>query len=131
MNEILTRIGTNLVDRLGGPMSFRFFLQPATAILFAFLDGRRDAREGKTGYIEALFTDPAHRIEMLRRGWKSVVKIFVFALILDAVYQVRELHFFYPGEALIVAICLAIVPYLLLRGVFNRLIKLLSRKSAQ
>ncbi len=48
-------------------------------------------------------------------------KVFVIALILDAVYQYIELEWFYPVEALLVALILAVVPYLLLRGPINRI----------
>ena len=60
---------------------------------------------------------------MLRNGWKSVGKIFIVALVLDAIYQFVTVKWFYPGEALVVALVLAIVPYLLLRGPINRLIR--------
>jgi hypothetical protein len=36
------------------------------------------------------------------------------------VYQIIELHFVYPGEAIIVAFILAILPYLILRGLVTR-----------
>jgi len=68
-------------------MKFRLVLQPLMAVIFAIKDGRKDAREGQTAYFWALFTDPVHRRDMLRSGWKSVGKIFVFAIVLDAVYQ--------------------------------------------
>ena len=122
MDEILTRFVENLVGRVHGPMAFRFFLQPFMAILFAVLDGRKDAREGQAPYFWALFTDPEHRRAMLRSGWRAVGKIFILALILDAVYQFRVVRWFYPTEAIVVAISLAIIPYVLLRGPANRLI---------
>ena len=58
---------------------------------------------------------------MIKDGWKSVGKVFIIALVLDAVYQIVVLRFLYPGEALIVAFVLAIVPYLILRGLVTRL----------
>jgi tryptophan-rich sensory protein len=58
---------------------------------------------------------------MIKDGWKSVGKVFVLALVLDVVYQVIVLRFVYPGEAIIVAILLAIVPYLILRGLVTRI----------
>ena len=58
---------------------------------------------------------------MLKDGWKSVGKIFVLALILDVVYQIVVQRFVYPGEAIVVALVLAIVPYLLVRGLVTRL----------
>lgn len=121
MEDMLARFIENLAGRVHGPMHFRFFLQPAMAVIFAVLDGMKDAREGKAPYFWALFTDPGHRRSMLKNGWKSVGKIFILALILDAVYQLIELRWFYPGEALVTAFFLAIIPYVLLRGPVNRL----------
>jgi tryptophan-rich sensory protein len=57
---------------------------------------------------------------MLKDGWKSVGKVFVLALVLDVVYQIIVMRFVYPGEALITAVLLAIVPYLTLRGLVTR-----------
>jgi hypothetical protein len=116
-----TREMENLVGRVHGPMSFRLIIQPLMAVVFAVRDGRKDAQEGKAPYLWALFTNPAHRRELLREGWKSVGKIFVIALVLDAVYQFITVRWFYPGEALVVAVVLALVPYLVLRGPVNRL----------
>ena len=121
MEDLFTRIFENLVDRVSGPMKFRLVLQPLMATIFAIRDGRKDAREGKAPYGWAIFTNPEHRHEMLRDGWKSVGKIFVIAIIIDAVYQYIELRWFYPGEALVVATILAFIPYLLIRGPVNRL----------
>jgi hypothetical protein len=102
-------------------MKLRFVFQPLMAIIFAIKDGRKDAREGRAPYFWAIFTDPGHRRDLLRNGWKSVGKVFIIALILDAVYQYIALSMFYPVEALLVAVALAIIPYVLLRGPANRL----------
>lgn len=83
--------------------------------------GMKDARTGKPPYFWALLTDPAHRRDMLKDGWKSIGKLFVVALLLDAVYQFIVMRFIYPGEALVVAFVLAIVPYLIVRGLVTRL----------
>jgi hypothetical protein len=96
------------------------------AVLFAVRDGRKDAREGKPPYAWALFTNADHRRELLQSGWKATGKIFVLALVLDAVYQYLAVRRFYTGEALAVSVLLALVPYLLLRGPVNLL---QSRKS--
>jgi hypothetical protein len=121
MEDFFTRFFENLVGRVYGPMHFRLILQPLMAIIFATRDGIKDAREGRAPFFWALFTNPEHRRDMLRNGWKSVGKIFIIAIILDAVYQYIELKWFYPAEALVVACILAFVPYLLLRGLVNRL----------
>lgn len=121
MEEIWMRFAENLIDRVSGPMKFRLLLQPVMASIFAIVSGLKDAKAGKPPYFWSLLTDPAHRREMLKDGWKSVGKVFVLALILDVVYQVIVLRFVYPGEAVVVAFVLAIVPYLILRGLVTRI----------
>ena len=120
MDDIVTRFFENLLGRVHGPMNFRLIFQPLMAIIFAVRDGRKDGREGRVPYFWALFTEPGHRRDLLRHGWKSVGKIFVIALILDGVYQFITVNWFYPGEAVATALLLAIVPYLMLRGLVNR-----------
>ena len=121
MDEIWMRIVENLVDRVSGPMKFRMLLQPIMAISFAVIAGLADAKLGKPPYFWSLLTDPAHRTDMLRDGWKSVGKVFVLAMVLDVVYQIIVARFVYPGEVVIVALLLAIVPYLLVRGLVTRI----------
>ena len=121
MDEIWTRIVEDMMGRVSGPMKFRLLLQPTMAAIFAIRAGLADAKNGKPPYFWSLVNDPAHRTEMLKDGWKSVGKIFVLAIVLDVVYQVIVARFVYPGEVIIVALVLAIVPYLLLRGFVTRI----------
>ena len=121
MEEMWIRFLDDMAGRITGPMKFRLLLQPVMASIFAVVAGLKDARTGKPPYFWALLSDPGHRRDMLRDGWKSVGKVFVLALLLDMVYQVMVLRFVYPGEALVVALLLAIVPYLVLRGLVTRL----------
>jgi hypothetical protein len=110
-------------------MSFRLVLQPAVAVGLAVRAGIQDARMGSPYYTWAVFTDPEHRRALLRQGGKEIAKVFVIAGVLDMVYQYVALRWIYPGEALLVAFLLACVPYLLLRGVVNRLVR--SRRPAR
>ena len=121
MDDIWMRIVKNMSDRVSGPMKFRLVLQPIMASVFAILSGLEDARTGKPPYFWALVIDPAHRADMIKDGWKSVGKVFILALVLDVAYQILVLRFVYPGEAIIVAFVLAIVPYLILRRLVNRI----------
>lgn len=121
MDDIWMRIVENMSDRVTGPMKFRLVLQPVMAVIFAVLSGLKDARAGKSPYFWALLTDPAHRADMLKDGWKSVGRVFLFAIAMDVVYQIIVLHTVYPGEVVMVAFVLAIVPYLLLRGLVTRI----------
>jgi len=116
---VLVRILENLADRLTGPMSFRFILQPVVACVFAVIAGLQDARFGRTPYLWALFSEPASRAALVHDGWRRIGKVFIVAIVLDLIYQVVVLQVF-PGEALIVAVLLAIVPYVVVRGVVTR-----------
>ncbi len=120
MEELLSRIFENMVDRVSGPMNLRLILQPIMASVFAVMAGLKDAKSGKPAYFWALFTQPEHRRDMLHDGWKSVGKVFVIAMVLDIIYQFIVQRWVYPLEVLLTALILAIVPYLLLRGPVNR-----------
>jgi hypothetical protein len=102
-------------------MSFRLICQPLIAMAFAVRAGLRDARVGRPPYLWSAIADAGERHNLVHDGWRDVARIFILAVALDAVYQYRELHWFYPGEALTVAAALAIVPYALLRGPVNRI----------
>lgn len=119
-----------IVGRSDGPFAFRFYLQPLMAVFFAVRDGIRDAKTGRPAYLWSLFTDPAGRRERLLDGWRSVGKIFVLAMVLDLLYQIVVLRGLRPVEGLLVAIALALVPYVLLRGPANRLFRRLARRRA-
>jgi len=130
MDHMLTRVATQMVARVSGPLKFRLLLQPTMASILAIRSGLADARAGKPPYFWALLWDSGHRDEMLKDGWKSIGKVFILALLLDVVYQVLVLHFVYLGEAIIVAFLLAIVPYVILRGPVARLARMKMGSSA-
>lgn len=122
MENLWQRIVENLFGRLDGPLHFRFVVQPLMAVIYAVLDGIRDAKQSKPAYFRALLANPGNRKELLKDGWKHAGKVFLLGVALDIIYQVKVFHRFYPIEMLIVALTLAVVPYLLLRGPINRII---------
>lgn len=117
------RMWVQLIARPSGPFGFRFLFQPAMAIILAIRDGLKDASTGRSPYFWTVMTNPAKRSERLREGFAATAKIIIFALLLDAIYQVIEFGTFYPGEATIVAMSLAFIPYLLIRGPAERVAK--------
>ncbi len=125
----LTRMFENLIERASGPMHIRLLLQPTMALIFGIRDGIKDARAGNPAYFWAIFAQPGRRRDLIRSGWKSVGKVFVLAVILDAVYQLIALRWFYPGEALLTAFTLACIPYLLIRGPVNRIVRSRRRRA--
>ena len=120
-----------MAGRLSGPMSLRLFLQPTMALIFAIRDGVRDAREGNPAYFWTLLKNSEHRRDMVRDGWKAIAKVFIMATILDCVYQFIVFRWIYPVEALLVAIILAILPYLFARGLVNRIARHWINKSSR
>jgi len=120
-HDMLARFADDMVARLSGPMTFRLVLQPLMAFTLAIVDGLKDAKSGNPPYLWAVFTCRGHRLETIRHGWRSIGQVFLLALVLDFVYEMVGQPAMYPDEAIVVAIVLAIVPYLLLRGIVTRL----------
>ena len=123
MRDMILRALTNLAARVGGPMTFRIILQPLMASIFAFRDGLKDAREGRPPYLWTLITDPSQRVDLIRQGWAAVGRVFILAIVMDVIYQLIVVSWIYPFETLTVSILLAVIPYLVLRGPVNRLVR--------
>jgi TRAP-type C4-dicarboxylate transport system permease large subunit len=122
--EVLTRIWRSLLARPGGPMTFRFLLQPAMAGLAAWRDGVADARLDRTPYLSTVLFRADRRGSRIWEGVLSTSKILILGAVMDVIYQALVLGEFYPGEAAIVAVLLAFVPYALLRGPIGRVARL-------
>lgn len=110
-----------VISRTTGPLKFRFLLQPVMSILLAIRSGLKDSREGKPAFLWKFYEDPELRKELITDCWKSVGKIFILAFALDCVYQVIVLRWVHVFDALVVALFLAIIPYVLVRGPVNRI----------
>lgn len=119
--EVLMRIWQNLLERPGGPMTFRVILQPVMATVAATLAGVRDARAGRNPYFWSILRDPRQRGPRLQEGMVATARIILLGLVMDVIYQIVVFDAFHPGEAAIVALLLAFVPYLLLRGPVARI----------
>jgi hypothetical protein len=118
--EVLRRIWQNMLERPFGPMTFRFFLQPVMVSIAAWRDGARDARAGRSPYLWTMLTNPAKVGGRLEEGVIATARIILLGLVMDVIYQAIVFETFHPGEAAIIAILLAFVPYLLLRGLAAR-----------
>ena len=97
MEDIVTRLVTNLIGRLSGPLTLRLFLQPAVAIILSARDGLRDAREGRPPHLWRLVTGPPEaRKRRATETWKAVLKVFVMAVVLDCVSQIPRFQMGLP-----------------------------------
>jgi hypothetical protein len=121
MADLWTLMADQLHDRVSGPMKFRIVLQPIMATLLAIRSGIKDAKSGTRPYFWSLLSTPGHRMEMIKDGWKSVGRLFFLAVGLDLVYQIIVQPSVRLRAAIFVAIVLAIVPYLVLRGIVTRI----------
>ena len=122
--DFLTRFWSDLIARTDGVMTFRLFLQPIMALITALIDGMRDARAGRGPYFQRLLHAPGYieRRTVLREGVSATARILLLGVAMDVIYQIRTFGGFpYPLEAFVVAVLLAFIPYLLLRGPFRRL----------
>jgi hypothetical protein len=117
------RIWDDITSGRHAPLSFRFILQPLVAAFFAYRAGKKDAQAGRPFYFWALVHDPAHRRDLIREGWQHVGKVFIVAIVMDAIYQFIAMRWVYPFEALMVAVILAVLPYLVFRGIVNRVLR--------
>ena len=127
MSVLLGMIGRgweNFLARPSGSLSLRFYIQPTMAGLLALRAGIQDARQGRQGYLWAILRRPERRLQLLHEGWRGAMTPFRLALVLDCIYQIMTIRFVYPLELLFTATLLALVPYALLRGPFNRLARL-------
>jgi hypothetical protein len=122
--ESLDRLWRDTLARPGGPLTFRFILQPAMAAVMALRDGVVDARLGRRPYLWALLHGVRASEGRAGRLWQGIVstsRVLLLGVVMDVIYQWLVFETFYPAQAAVIAILLAFVPYLLLRGPFGRL----------
>jgi hypothetical protein len=122
VTELLHRFWVEMIERPGGPMTFRFYLQPTMALLFALRDGFKDAKAGRNTYFFSLVKgDKPERHAAMKQAVGATTRIFILGLVMDGIYQYRVLHGFRPVEAIVIAFVLAFMPYALLHGPILRL----------
>lgn len=122
MEAIVTRFVTDLIGRLTGPLTLRLFLQPGIATFLGIRDGLHDARDGRPPHFWRMVSGPPEaRTRRIKETWRAVLKVFSMAVLLDCVYQFLVFRWIYPFEAMFTAVFLAILPYVLVRGVTNRI----------
>ena len=127
MEEFLQRFAQGFADRVAGPFSFRMIVQPLMAVIFAIVDGLRDAKWGNPAYFWAVLSSSEHRRALLRDGWKHFGKIFLLAIVLDLLFQWKIYHEIRAGGVVVAALILAVLPYVVLRGPINRIARLFGK----
>jgi hypothetical protein len=126
--ELLSRGGEELLGRASGPLRFRLLVMPTVVVILAIRAHLRDVRAGKPVLVGAFITSPTERRRLLRSAFRDIGKVLIMAVVLDTTYQLLVLRTFHPGQALIVAVVCAVVPYVLVRGPVTRLWHYLRRR---
>ena len=121
--KVVEQFWHDLIERPDGPMRFRFVLQPLMATIVAIRDGREDARFGRAPYLATVLGNPQERAERLRHGLNATARIIALGLVMDVIYQAIVFRTFYPDQALVVALVLAFVPYVIIRGVTRLILR--------
>jgi hypothetical protein len=123
--EMVNRGAEQLVGRASGPLHARLLIQPIVAVLLAVRAGMNDAKGHRPPFLWTVLTSAASRRQLLDSGWKDVSKLFLMAVLIDTGYQFFIFGTYYPLQALIVAFAVALIPYMLLRGLFTRVARAL------
>ena len=119
--DIHRRFWADIFDRAHGPMTFRFYLQPTMALLAALPDGIRDARLGHQSFFWSAWWNRTVTAGRLRDGLASIARVMLLGISMDVIYQFKALDRFYPVEALMMALLLAVIPYFIFRWTVERI----------
>jgi hypothetical protein len=128
--EVVTRFWDELIARPAGPLGFRFVLQPVMACLLAVRDGIRDARTDRSPYFWTVLTDPSRRQKRIIEGIRAVARVLILGAVIDVIYQLIALHGIHPLQTVVIAVVLAFIPYMIVRGPANRVAKYYFRRKA-
>ena len=110
-----------MFERLTGPLNLRLVLQPCIAAIFGYLDGSKDAKAGAPPYFWSVTNVPQEeRRALIKHGWARIGKVFIIAFVLDCVFQYLTTGNIAIIGSILIAMILAILPYLFLRGAVNR-----------
>ena len=119
--DFVMRLWADLLERPRGPFAFRLAVQPMIALLLAVRDGVQDAKTGRSPYFWSVLHDPPERARRVREALRATAKVGGLAIALDVIYQLNVRGWVYPGEALGIALLLALFPYSAMRGPVARI----------
>lgn len=113
--QVRERFWADVFGRVHGPMTIRFYLQPTLSFVAALKDGIRDVRLGHKGFFWTALWNPSQPRGRLREGLISTSQMALIGFAMDAIYQFKVFHRFYPAEAVMMVLLLAVIPYFVLR----------------
>ncbi len=110
-----------ILELIAGPGTFRFVIQPILAILLGARDGRNDAKSGTPPFLYTMLFESGKRTATLKAGLRAVALPLIIAVALDSILQLYIFGVWRLQWALIVGLCLVGIPYVLSRGITNRI----------
>ena len=119
-----------ILELIAGPGTFRFVVQPVLAILLGVRDGRNDAKSGIPPFLYTLLFGSGERAATLKTGLGAIALPLIIAVALDSILQVYIFGVWRLQWALIVGLCLVGIPYVLTRGITNRITSARREESA-
>ena len=111
-----------VLARLTGPMSIRFILQPAMAIVLGVRDGLQDVREGRSPFLWDLYTRSESRDEQIHKALDRLALPLMVAIVLDAIVQLILFDRIHLLGAILVGMTVLGVPYSLAREFTQRIV---------
>jgi hypothetical protein len=106
---------------LGGNFQIRLILQPLIGSLLGVRYGLRDAKRGRPPYFKAMVQHRGDRRARFKESLRDVVVPLCVAFILDSILQRMINHRIRPLVSLIVGGLLVYLPFMIFRGVTNRI----------
>ena len=122
--DMIGRGWENLLARPNGSLSLRFYVQPTMASLVRSACRHSGCEGGAAGLSVGDVDAPGEASAVAPRGLAGSDDAIPAWRSPRCIYQLMTVRFLYPLELLFTATLLALVPYALLRGPFNRLARL-------
>lgn len=110
-----------LTERLTGPGKGRFIVQPLVAIAFGVRDGIADAKQGLPPYFDRVLFTSKRKMYEVRTALKHIAAALTFGIVLDLIFQWVVFQALFLLPALLVGSILVTLPYLLARGLSDRI----------
>ncbi len=110
-------------ELLTGPLHFRYVLQPLIALLLGLRDGRMDQREGRPPFFLSLFTQRLNSQQRAKEALRQIMVPLAIAVVADSIAQLLIFRYWRLWPTVFDALCIIFLPYLVARGVSNRLLR--------
>jgi hypothetical protein len=128
--DLAIRFWDEMIARPAGPLKLRFVLQPIVASALAIRDGMKDAHLERTPYFWTVVYDPVRRRKRLIEGIRAVSRVLIVGALIDVIYQYVALGGFRPLQTVVIALFLAFLPYVIVRGPATRVERFFLHRAA-